>query len=92
MPTLLNNFNWGSAIYNKDPELTRQLSQAYTATASAVNSKVSRFVSPDANPPANDNFNKNWSIGDLYVRSDTNKVWVMTSRTTDTAVTWSLLN
>ena len=89
MPTLINNFNWGSAQYNKDPELTRALSQAYTTTANAVNTKIACYVSPDSDPPANAAFNKNWRIGDIYIRSDINGKWIMTSRTTDTAVTWT---
>lgn len=94
MPTLLTNFNWGASLRNFNPELTRQLSTAYTDTAQAVNTKISKYVTdgnqrPHVNPPANSDFNKNFEIADVYVRSDTNTAWMMTSRTSSSAVTWT---
>jgi len=94
MPTLITNYNWGTALRNSNPELTRQLSDAYTDTAQAVNTKVSKYVTngssrPHANPPANSSLNKNFELADIYVRSDTNTAWIMTSRTTAEAVTWT---
>lgn len=96
MPTLLQNFNWGSSIRNSNPELGRQLSQAYTDTALAVNSKSSKYVTdgvlkPNVNPPANSSFNKNFDVGDFYVRTDTNSAWIMTSRTDAENVIWTLI-
>ncbi len=96
MPTLQTTFNWGSGLRNDNPELVRQLASAYTNTALAMNTKVSKYVTdgiqkPHANPPANSDFNKNFEIGDVYVRTDTDKAWMMTSRTTSNAVTWSVL-
>lgn len=93
MPTLIQNFNWGASLRNNNPELTRQLSQAYTDTATAVNTKASKYVTdgvqkPHVNPPASSDFNKNFEVGDLYVRTDTDTAWIMTSRTTSIAVTW----
>jgi len=94
MPTLITNFNWGTSLRNANPELTRQLSTAYTDTAQAVNTKISKYVTdgdqrPHVDPPANSEFNKNFEIADIYVRTDTDTAWIMTSRTTSTAVTWS---
>lgn len=94
MPTLITDFNWGSAIRNENPELARQMSTAYTNTALAVNTKISKYVTdgvqkPDVDPPANNQFNANFSVGDIYVRQSTNSAWIMTSRTTSNAVTWS---
>lgn len=94
MPTLLTNFNWGASLRNFNPELTRQLSTAYTDTAQAVNTKISKYVTdgnqrPHVNPPANSDFNKNFEISDVYVRSDTNTAWMMTSRTSSSTVTWT---
>lgn len=94
MPTLITNYNWGASLKNDNPELTRQLSQAYTDTAQAVNTKISKYTTdgvqrPHVNPPANSDFNKNFEIADIYVRTDTNTAWIMTSRTTSTAVTWT---
>lgn len=96
MPTLNNNFNWGTSLRNTNPELTRQLSEAYNNTAFAVNTKVSKYFTngdqrPHVDPPANDDFNKNFEICDVYVRTDTDTAWMMTSRTTANAVTWTLI-
>lgn len=96
MPTLIESFNWGRRQLEKDPELTRQLASAYNTTASTVNGKVSRYVTdgdrkPNVDPPATGQFNKNWDIGDIYVRTDTDMAWIMTSRTTAEAVTWTLI-
>lgn len=94
MPTLIQNFNWGSALRNDNPELNRQLSEAYTATALAVNTKVSKYVTdglqkPNVDPPASSDFNKNFDVGDIYVRTDTDTAWIMTSRTTAIAAVWT---
>ena len=93
MPTLIQNYNWGNAIRNSNPELTRQLSQAYINTALVVNTKVSKYVTdgnqqPNVDPPANSQFNENFEIGDVYVRTDTDTAWIMSSSTTTNAVTW----
>lgn len=94
MPNLLQYFNFGSKVYTYDKDLARQLSEAYTTTASAVNTKVSKYTTdgvkrPHSNPPANSAFNANWEIGDIYVRTDTDTAWILTSRTTLNAVTWT---
>lgn len=90
MPTLVTNFNWGTALYNENRELTRQLAEAYTNTAQVVNSKISKAVRT-SDPPANDPFNRNYEIADIYVRTDTDTAWIMTSRTSSDAVTWTLI-
>jgi len=96
MPTLLTNFNWGTSIRNSNPELVRQLAEAYTDTAWAVNSKVSKYSTdgdrkPHVDPPASSDFNKNFDICDIYVRTDTDTAWIMTSRTSSTDVTWTVI-
>jgi len=96
MPNLIQTFNWGSTLKNNNPELYRQLSTAYTNTAIIVNVKVSKYFTdglqkPHMNPPANDPFNINFEIGDVFVRTDTDQAWMMTSRTTSSAVTWTLI-
>ena len=96
MPTLFEDFNWGSFLENQNPELTRQLSTAYSDIAVVTNTKVSKYVTdgdkkPHVNPPASSDFNKNFELGDVYIRSDTDSVWMMTSRTTDIAVTWTAI-
>lgn len=96
MPTLITNYNWGRALRNENPELTRQLAEAYSDTAIVVNTKISKYFTdginkPHVNPPANSDFNKNFEIGDVFVRTDTDTAWMMTSRTTDTAVTWKII-
>ncbi len=94
MPTLITNYNWGSALRNSNPELARQLSDSYTSTAQTVNTKTSRYTTdgiqrPNVDPPASSDFNKNFDIGDFYIRTDTDTAWIMTSRTTAFDVVWS---
>lgn len=94
MPTLIQNYNWGTALRNENPELVRQLATAYSDTAVVVNTKVSKYTTdgeqrPNVDPPANSDFNKNFEIADVYVRTDTNTAWIMTSRTTSNSVTWT---
>jgi len=94
MVTLITNYNWGSSLKNQNPELTRQLSTAYTDTAQVVNTKISKYTTdgdrkPHVDPPANSDFNNNFEIADIYVRTDTDTAWIMTSRTTSNAVTWT---
>jgi hypothetical protein len=96
MPTLQQNFNWGSSLRNANPELTRQLSEAYSNTAQVMNTKVSKYFTdgiqkPHVDPPASSDFNKNFEIADVYVRTDTDTAWMLTSRTTSTNVTWTLI-
>lgn len=97
MPTLITNFNYGSSLRNENPELARQLSIAYSDTANVVNTKISKYVTdgvqkPHMNPPANDAFNMNFEIADVFVRTDTDTAWMMTSRTTSSAVTWTQIS
>lgn len=94
MPTLIQNFNWGTALRNENPELVRQLATAYNDTAQVVNTKISKYSTdgiqrPNVDPPANSDFNRNFDICDIYVRTDTDTAWIMTSRTTANAVTWT---
>lgn len=89
MPTLITNFNWGAALRNSNPELMRQLSEAYSDTALAVNTKVSKYFTAGNDPPASSDFNKNFDICDIYVRTDTDTAWIMTSRTSSTDVVWT---
>lgn len=96
MPTLITNYNFGASVRNENPELNRQLSDAYTNTANVVNTKVSKYFTdgktkPHVDPPASSNFNINFEIGDVYVRTDTDTAWMMTSRTSSIAVTWTLI-
>lgn len=94
MPRLITNFNWGTALENENLQLTRQLSIAYTTTANVVNAKPSKYVTngtslPNVDPPANSQFNRNFEIADIYVRTDTDSAWIMTSRTTAEIVVWT---
>lgn len=91
MPTLITRYNWGSALANSNPLLVRQLDEAYSDTAIAVNTKISKNVVDGQDPPASDVVNKNFEIGDIWVRTDTNSAWIMTSRTTNVSVTWTLI-
>ena len=93
MPTMLQEFNWGDSMRNGNPELTRQMSQAYANTSLVVNTKISKVVQDiDAPTPlVESQVNKNMEIGDIWVNKLTNAAWIMTSRTTDLLVTWTLI-
>lgn len=94
MPSLIQYFNWGSGLQNANPELVRQLSQAYSDLAFACNQKIDSYVTdglqkPHVDPPANSDFNKNYKVSDVYVRQDTDTAWIMTSRISSQVVTWT---
>lgn len=93
MPTLIQNFNWGSALYNQNPLLVRQLTDAYSDTAKVVNTKISKYVVEvdPPNPVTSNQANKNFEIGDIWVNKASDTAWIMTSRTTDLLVTWTLI-
>ena len=88
MPDLSPRFNWGYNLEQSEPALFRQLNQVYSDIAQVVNTRVSVFADT-SNPPANNPINKNFKIGDTWGRTDTNQAWVMTSRTSAEAVTWT---
>lgn len=81
--------NFGNEVAREMPQLARQLDEMYTDIANSINNLVKKNIISGANPPANDQRNSFFSIGDITVRTDTNAVWVMTSRTTPNAVTWT---
>lgn len=91
MPVLPSTFNWGSRLREKDPDLYNQLMKFYTDVIGILNQKANKLILNGSNPPASGQVNKNYDIGDLAIRTDTDQAWIMTSRTTDIAVTWSLI-
>ena len=91
MVTLAQRFNWGQNLIDSQPQMFRRLNEAYTNTAQVVNMKISKYSTSGVDAPANSSLNRNFEIGDVYVRTDTNTAWMMTSRTTDVAVTWTLI-
>ncbi len=83
--------NFGREVVSQMPQLARQLDEMYTDIANAFQYLVKKNILTGANPPANDQRNSFFSIGDISIRTDTNAAWIMTSRTTPNAVTWSLI-
>ena len=81
--------NFGQEVAQQLPQLTRQLDEMYTDIANAINQLVKKNIISGANPAANDQRNSFFSIGDITVRTDNNTAWIMTSRTTPNAVTWT---
>lgn len=81
--------NFGSEVSSQLPQLARQLDEMYTDIANALNRLIKKDVISGSDPLANDQRNSFFSIGDITVRTDTNTAWIMTSRTTPTAVTWT---
>lgn len=93
MPTLLPTYNFGQAAYNDNPDLVRQLTQMYGKIATILNTKSSKYVTTEDAPNAAtaSEVNRTLDIGDLWVNSTTDMAWIMTSRTTDVLVTWTLI-
>lgn len=91
MPVLAQKFNFGNALQNDNPDLYRQLDQTYTTTAQIVNTKISKYSTSGVDAPANNQLNANFEIGDIYVRTDTDTAWIMTSRTSNEIVNWQLI-
>lgn len=89
MPILPRTFNWGRKIQEMGIDLHNQLSKAYTDISDVVNTKVSKRIISNQDPPASDQINKNFDIGDIWVRTSSNRAWILTSRTSDSAVTWT---
>lgn len=83
--------NFGSEIKELSPTLSNQLSQMYTDIANAISLGIKKNVISGADPAANDQRNSFFSIGDITVRTDTDKAWIMTSRTDPNNVTWTLI-
>ena len=83
--------NFGREVTQQLPQLVNQLDQMYTDIANAINNLVKKNIITGANPPANDQRNSFFSIGDITIRTDNNTAFIMTSRTTPNAVTWTLI-
>jgi hypothetical protein len=81
--------NWGPSTDKTSPQLLRALDEMYTDIALSLQPLVKKNILNGANPAATDQRNTYFSIGDIAVRTDTNAVWVMTSRTTPETVTWT---
>lgn len=90
MTRLSNRYNWGSTLSKDNPDLYRQLNDVYTDISQNSNGKSNK-INMTTNPPADSPVNKNFDIGDLWVRTDTNSAWILTSRTTAEAVNWTLI-
>ena len=83
--------NFGAEVFELSPVLANQLSQMYSDIVNALALAIKKNVVTGAGPGANDQRNSFFSIGDITVRTDTNQAWIMTSRTTPNAVTWTLI-
>lgn len=83
--------NFGNDVARELPQLARQLDEMYTDIANAINILVKKDVISGADPAANTQRNSFFSIGDVTIRTDTDTAWMMTSRTTPNAVTWTLI-
>ena len=88
MPNLTPTFNWGSNIKNINDTLYNQLSDSYSSTARIVNTKASKNVTTGS-PAASSSNNSNYDVGDIWIDTATNTAWIMTSRSTNSDVTWT---
>lgn len=81
--------NFGRDIYDLSPSLHKQLSQMYTDIAVSLNRNIKKDVIDGFDPLNNSVRNKNFSVGDVTIRTDTDTAWIMTSRTTSEDVVWT---
>lgn len=81
--------NFGAEVVELSPILANQLSQMYIDIANSLSLAIKKNVVLGADPAANDQRNSFFSVGDITVRTDTDTAWIMTSRTTPNAVTWT---
>lgn len=90
MPMIPPNFNYGTELKNENPTLYNQLIESYALTARFINTKptVYNFTS---DPPADSEFNKTREVGDIYINTSSDTAWIMTSRQSNTAVTWTVI-
>ncbi len=87
MTRLNEKYNWGNTLSEENPDLYRQLNDVYSDLASKSNGKSNK-INMTMPPPANSPVNKNFDIGDIWVQTNANTAWVMTSRTTSETVMW----
>jgi len=87
MPSQTPRFNWGTEIKNFNPTLYNQLNDSFSSTARVLNTKTSKYIT-NVNPPVDDQINLNFEIGDFWINQTNNMAWILTSRTTNTAVNW----
>lgn len=77
-----------SGLSGANPELLRALDDMYDQLVDALNTKAT-VVESTSSPPASGDFNKEFEIGDIFVKTDTDSPSMLTSRTSDIAVTWT---
>lgn len=83
--------NFGREVSEELPYLARQLDEMYTDIANSINNLVKKNIVSGADPAVTDQRNSFFSIGDITIRTDTDKAWIMTSRTTPETVVWTLI-
>ena len=81
--------NFGGEIQDISATLANQLSQMYADIVNGLYLCIKKNVISGGDPPANSQINSYYSIGDITIRTDTDSAWIMTSRTSPTAVTWT---
>lgn len=83
--------NWGREVQDLSQQLVRQLDDVYADIANALALTIKKDIISGADPAASAQRNAGFSIGDITIRTDTNKAWIMTSRTTPNDVIWTLI-
>lgn len=83
-------FNWGTELKTQNPVLYNQLTEVYASIARAMNTKVTKRVTT-TDPPAIAQVNASYEIGDVWINTSTDAAWIMTSRSSDIAVTWTAI-
>lgn len=83
--------NFGNEVVEQLPNFARELDEMYSDISNALNNLVKKNILTGVNPQPDEQRNSFYSIGDVAIRTDNNTAWIMTSRTTPTAVTWTLI-
>lgn len=88
MVAIDEDFTFSKAAKESNTALIRDAEEAYQTTAISVNRKPDVIIR-DANPASSDIL---FRQGTMWINETTNKVYVLTSKASNTSATWSLLN
>ncbi len=83
--------NWGRSAESTSLELIRALDEMYTDIVNDLSNVTRKYSVNGTSAPANSQINGLFDIGDIWVRTDTNQAWILTSRTTPEIVNWQII-
>lgn len=89
MSFLSEDFNFGRELEQEQPKVTETLDQMYRDIAPVVNRKPNVVIRENAIPATSD---ARYSVGTIWINQNTNKVYILTSKSNPTTASWALLN